>query len=260
MLPNKIFVNTNEGNKTSDLITLEAYGPYQFQLLATNLTTLERTSMEVFDCRHAYNMCHFRKPSTQYGGLIAVFSKGTDCSGYPFFIGVSPDGEINLSQHWRAKGGLLYSVSRNKCGEFCLKVMSYEHTYVSDERFAEGGEYVVSDTTMLCKFLVGEIDEETLKEAAEKEAASASSVVALQDKVNRLEFAISVNEGQYQELLNRLQTEHILAQKAYATACFILQRHFSNPWGKRNNLVKARLVALLDELENIPTVKGSASR
>ncbi len=242
-------------------LTLEGVGNRQFSVLATSLETLETVSMRaVYD----HGVYRFSMPKTKKGGIIITKRFSTLCGVYEIcFIFVREGGEVDLKHHWIPE---IDSVSCAivlrgiKPSEgYCLKIKVGDNIYLSDALLAKGGDYIVSDTKLLCQFLVGEVDESALIAAAEKQAEEVSLRQQLENVTQQHDHNLLVlkdSNNRLEKTVQALQDERKMAANAYGYITILLSRVIrKRPWTKKGKMIRSGLEAAQSDLERIPTIK-----
>lgn len=248
-------------------LTLEGIGHCRVSVLATSLKTAELISM---DGIRPQTIFRFARPKTNKGGLCIAKNNEKIC-----FIFVDENGDADLRHHWIPKEDILCSIlpAKNGVNRYCLKVIVKDNVYLSDSDFSEGGgEYVVSDTTLLCQFLVGEVDESVLQEAAEKQVEELS----LQEKFEKLKLKYDHNLVAIQDytanlaktsqelMIQKQSSENLLARmKEYVEYTNSVCRYVKctlglmpeKPWFKKNLLIRKGLEEAMTTLELMMDLK-----
>lgn len=250
MLPSDSFTT----RKNNHGLTLEGLSNKQFFVLATSLETVETVSMRTACVQSLYR---FAIPKTKKGGVIITeqFNIGNGGIYETCFIFVKEDGEVDLKHHWIPEiedvlcSIVLRGIKRSE--GYCLKIKVGDNIYLSDAAEAKSGEYIVSDTKLLCQFLIGEVEESALIAEAEKQVEQ----VSLQKQFEELKLQHDHNLHVIDDYSQRLDktTEALNRQEELYKLPFLMAQNIlgyievcltiipKKPWTEKRRLVRKGL-------------------
>ena len=178
MLPKEILTS----NRSASGLVLEGLRDTTLELLATNLRTAAARRGKSIHPTEATFLAFDQPEDSKHHGIIVLLAHYRDTKGRGdsvyIAVLVTPEGVPQLDQHWEpvCKRHLLaFGREQDHPYTTYLRVRAESNTLYANSTQLNPDEYFVPDPDLLCRYLVGEINEDALREVAATTIAEASA-------------------------------------------------------------------------------------